>query len=85
MPKQPSVITIAKLGNGYSVDARGAFGGGWARPTTEAELTGTILRAWQMYGSNPLGCTIVGDLPPEAQAIADKLMSANVIAKAETP
>jgi hypothetical protein len=77
MAKQASVITVTKMANGmYSVDARGAFGGGWTKPTPGAELTSTIIRAWQMYGSNPLGCEIIGELPPAAQEIADKLMTA---------
>lgn len=76
MEKQASVITVAKIPNGYySVDARGAFGGGWTRPAKEDELANTITRAWQMYGSNPLGCQIIGQLPPEVQELANKLMS----------
>lgn len=71
--KQPSMITVAKIGGNYSVDAKGAFGGGWTKAVDENELTGTIIRAWQMYGNNPLGCRIVGDLTPEAQEIADQL------------
>src|SRR3990172_1920902 len=73
MPKQPSIITVARMGGGYSVDARGALGGGWTRPTPAEELTGTILRAWQQYGSNPLGCEIVGEMPTDTQAVVDKL------------
>lgn len=76
MPKQPSVITVAKQGNGYSVDARGAFGGGWTRHVAATELIAAITRAWQMYGSNHLGCSIVGELPADAQAIADQLQGA---------
>jgi hypothetical protein len=61
MPKQASIITIAKLNNGhYSVDARGAFGGGFTMPTDEDGLEGAIITAWQRYGSNPLGCEIIG-------------------------
>jgi len=75
MQKQPSVITVAKMPNGYySVDARGAFGGGWTRPTKEDDLASTITRAWQMYGSNPLGCQIIGQMPVEVQELANKLM-----------
>ncbi len=77
MEKQASVITVAKLGSGdnYSVDARGAFGGGWTRPTKESELGDTITRAWQMYGNNPLGCQIIGMMPEKVQELANKLMT----------
>lgn len=76
MPKQASVITISKLPNGYyRVDARGAFGGGWTRSTKEDELAGTITIAWQQYGSNPMGCQIIGQMPKEVQELADKLMA----------
>ncbi|GAJ07532.1 unnamed protein product [marine sediment metagenome] len=51
MPKKSSIITVAAQGNGYSVDARGAFGGGWTRHVTLAELSGAITTAWQQYGS----------------------------------
>ena len=61
MPKTPSIITISKLKNGnYSVDARGAFGGGFMIPTNEDGLEGAIITAWQRYGNNPLGCEIIG-------------------------
>jgi hypothetical protein len=75
MAKQPSVITIAKTGNMYRIDTRGAFGGGWQLSATEAELAGAITRAWQQYGSNPLGCEIIGDLPQGVKELADRLMS----------
>jgi hypothetical protein len=76
MKKQASIITVAKLsGDNYSVDARGAFGGGWTRPTKEDELAGTITRAWQMYGNNPLGCKIIGQMPSKVQELADRLMN----------
>lgn len=76
MEKQASVITVAKLsGDNYSVDARGAFGGGWTRPTKESELASTITRAWQMYGSNPLGCQIIGIMPEDVQELANRLMA----------
>lgn len=73
--KQPSVITITKLANGsYAVDARGAFGGGYTQPTPAANLPGAIIRAWQMYSNNPLGCEIIAaGLPDEAQRVVDKL------------
>lgn len=78
MEKQASVITVAKLNDGYySVDARGAFGGGWSRLTKEGELASTITRAWQMYGNNPLGCQIIGIMPKDVQEIADKLMASS--------
>lgn len=73
MPKQASIITIAKLKDGhYSVDARGAFGGGFTAPTDEAGLEGVILRAWQQYGSNPLGCEIIG-APDRLKELVDRL------------
>jgi hypothetical protein len=75
MTKQASIVTVAKQGDGYSVDARGAFGGGWTRHTTREELQGTIIRAWQMYGNNPLGCDISGDIPEDVQSTVDKLKS----------
>lgn len=75
MDKRQSIITVAKVGDGYSVDAKGAFGGGWTRQISLDELSSTIIRAWQMYGDNPLGCEIVGDLPENAQRLADKLTS----------
>ena len=75
MGKKPSMITVAKIGSGYSVDARGAFGGGWTRRANSDELSSTIIRAWQMYGDNPLGCEIVGDMPENVQQLADKLTS----------
>lgn len=76
MEKQASVITVAKLsGDNYSVDARGAFGGGWTRPTKESELTSTIIRAWQMYSGNPLGCQIIGMMPDSVQELANRLMA----------
>jgi len=77
MEKRASVITVAKLGDGdnYSVDARGAYGGGWTRPTKEADLSGVITRAWQMYGNNPLGCQIIGMMPEKVQELANKLMT----------
>ena len=73
MSKKPSMITVAKIGSGYSVDARGAFGGGWTRHTTKEELSSTIIRAWQMYGNNPLGWDAIGDIPEDIQATVDKL------------
>jgi hypothetical protein len=77
MSKQASIITIAKQGDGYSVDARGAFGGGWTRHATVAELSSTIIRAWQMYGNNPLGCEIIGDLPDDVKELVNKLQSSS--------
>ena len=78
MTKQASVITVTKMPNGdYSVDARGAFGGGWTRLTKEDDLASTITRAWQMYESNPLGCQIIGQLTPEVQELANKLMTSS--------
>lgn len=73
--KQASMITVAKQGDGYSVDARGAFGGGWTRHTTKEDLASTIIRAWQMYGGNPLGWDVVGDIPDDIQTTVDKLKS----------
>lgn len=73
--KQPSLITIAKIGPNYSLDARGAFGGGWRVIVKESELSGRLIRAWQMFGNNRLGCTIVGDLPGEIKALAEQLMA----------
>jgi len=72
MPKQPSTITIAKIGDGFSVDAKGAFGGGWTKHCSLNELQGTIIRAWQMYGSNPMGCSIIG-APEELRGLVDQL------------
>lgn len=73
--KQASMITVAKQGDGYSVDARGAFGGGWTRHATKEELASTIIRAWQMYGNNPLGWEVIGDIPDDVQSTVDKLKS----------
>lgn len=73
--KQASMITVAKQGDGYSVDARGAFGGGWTRHATKEELASTIIRAWQMYGNNPLGWEVIGELPDDVQTTVDKLKS----------
>ena len=75
MTKQASIVTVAKQGDGYSVDARGAFGGGWTRHTTKEELSSTIIRAWQMYGNNPLGWDVIGDIPEDVQSTVDKLKS----------
>lgn len=73
--KQASMITVAKQGDGYSVDARGAFGGGWTRHATKEELASTIIRAWQMYGGNPLGWEVIGELPDDVQATIERLKS----------
>jgi hypothetical protein len=73
MSKQASAITIAKQKDGYSLKATGAFGGGFTRHVSENELVGGIIRAWQMYGNNPLGCSVIGDIPQSAQDIVDKL------------
>ena len=76
MDKQASVITVAKMPNGYyRVDARGAFGGGWQRAVKEDELAGAITTAWQQYGSNPMGCQIIGEMPKKVADLADKLMA----------
>lgn len=60
MPKQASIVTISKVSDHYTVDARGMFGGGWTRPAKESELADVITRAYQMYGSNPLGFEVIG-------------------------
>lgn len=75
MAKQASIVTVAKQGDGYSVKAEGAFGGGWTRHATKEDLASTIIRAWQMYGSNPLGWDVVGELPEDVQATVDRLKS----------
>ena len=77
MSKQQSIITIARQGDHYTVEARGAFGGGWTAPTEEKDLASTILRGWQMYGSNPKGCQIVAaDVPADVAALIKRLESA---------
>jgi hypothetical protein len=60
MSKQPSLITIAKRGNNYSIDARGAFGGGYKQMVPAAEIKSALAIAWMQYGRNPLGCDVVG-------------------------
>ena len=75
MPKTASIITVAKQGEGYRVDARGAFGGGWQRHVKANELSSAITIAWQQYGSNPLGCEIIGDMPDPVRVLADKLQA----------
>ena len=77
MPKQQSIITVARQGDHYTVDARGAFGGGWTAPTAEKDLAGTILRGWQMYGKNPMGCEIIApDVPPPIMGVIRQLEAA---------
>ncbi len=76
MGKRASVISIAKMGDGYVVDARGAFGGGYRRPVKADELKSAIVRAWQQYGDNPLGCQIIGDFPSDIKTLVDDLHSA---------
>ena len=75
--KQASTITIAKIGDHYSVDARGAFGGGWTRAATETELESVIIRAYQMYGSNPLGFEVIG-APESLSELVAKLTASRV-------
>ncbi len=75
MAKQPSIVTVARQGDGYSVDARGAFGGGYSNRVTADELPSAIVHAYQRYGSNPLGFEVVGELTPEAQDMVSKLTS----------
>ena len=75
MPKIPSTITVSSLANGsYALKATGSFGGGYTKPTTAEYLPGAIIRAWQIFGDNPLGCIITtAGLPAEVQALVDKL------------
>jgi hypothetical protein len=58
--KQPSRITIAKQGNNYRINARGAFGGGYQQQVPAAEIKSALATAWMQYGNNPLGCDVVG-------------------------
>lgn len=77
MVKQASITTVAKQGDGYSVDAKGAFGGGWTRHASKEDLSSTIIRAWQMYGDNPMGWEVIGDLPDDVKTLVDKLQSSS--------
>jgi len=77
MSTQQSIITVARQGDHYTVEARGAFGGGWTAPTEEKNLASTILRGWQMYGSNPSGCQIIApDVPPLIMGVIRQLEGA---------
>ena len=60
MSKQPSVITIAKSGKDYRINARGAFGGGYQQQVPASDIKSALAIAWMQYGNNPLGCDIVG-------------------------
>lgn len=60
MNKQPSLITIAKRGNHYRIDARGAYGGGYQQQVPADEIKSALAIAWMQYGNNPLGCDVIG-------------------------
>ncbi|MGD1045999.1 MAG: hypothetical protein ABR936_11865 [Bacteroidota bacterium] len=88
MPKQPSVITIAKSGNNYRVDARGALGGGYTQSVPKEEIKSALAIAWMQYGRNPLGCDVVGTVDGLEDYIAtlkgDKKSTAILVKVSET-
>ena len=75
MPEQKSIITISRNNDRYHLDARGVYGGGFARWVSEQELASAIINAWQQYGSNPLGCEIIGEMPEETRQLVDRLQN----------
>lgn len=80
--KQPSQITIAKIGGNYKIDARGTFGGGYTQQVSNQDIKSALAIAWMQYGNNPLGCEIIGDtagLEDYIQTLQSNRKSDNII------
>jgi hypothetical protein len=74
--RMKSLVSVAKLAEGgYSVQASGTYGGGWTQQVKVEELASTLIRAYQMYGTNKEGIsyTVPDDVPDNIREMVNTL------------